>query len=47
MASMLYCVGFAATLRGIGFSMGYFPETVLEDLASSSELQTSLIFHGM
>jgi hypothetical protein len=37
----------AATLRGIGFSMGYFPETVLEDFASSRELQTFLISHGM
>jgi hypothetical protein len=47
MASMLYRVGFAATLRGAGFSMGYFAETVVEDIASSGELHRSLFTRGM
>src|ERR1700688_4136546 len=42
-ASMLYCVGFAAARRGNGFSMGQLLETVLEDIGSSRDLQTSFL----
>jgi hypothetical protein len=40
MASMLYCVGFAAARRGSGLSIRFLPQNVLED---SYELLLTLL----